>query len=116
MSGHGLHDETSRARCDLCGAPRPRHERNRIVWEAAPGDDLVLAELCGRCASKAVGILDVHGGRGRDALRLVQEAPAAMAEPTRIRAGAGGLLVRSLVYLLIALTAFMLVTLVTSRS
>ena len=37
--------------CDFCGAPHSPFERQRIVWNSGPGTELVLADLCSRCAA-----------------------------------------------------------------
>jgi hypothetical protein len=106
--------ETPALVCDFCGAPRARDDRHRFVWDSGLGVELVLADLCGRCAAEAGRLLKVYGGHGREAIRFEQAEGVAATEagPTR---GVGGLLGRSLLYLLIALSAFVVVTLITSR-
>jgi hypothetical protein len=99
--------------CDVCGQPRARGERRRLVWHGA-GGDLVLADLCAPCAGESERILEMYGGRGRAAVGLVQElSPAALERAPARRAG--GMIVRGLVYVLIALATFVLVTFVTAR-
>jgi hypothetical protein len=73
----------------------------------------VLAELCARCASQSDRLLETYGGRGRDAVRLTQERSVS-AEPASVRR-AGGMIVRALVYVVIALATFLIVTWVTSH-
>lgn len=112
--GHSQDAAMSAAGCDVCGALLSRGERRRLVWNSGPGGDLVLAELCARCASQPDRLLERYGGRGRDALRITQETSAAVVEPAPMRR-AGDMIVRALVYVLIALATFFVVTLVTSR-
>lgn len=94
--------------CDFCGSALPRSERHRLVWEsAALATDLVLAELCSRCATEA--FRSARGSLSGDALRLVQEvrcsAPAS---------NVGGFIARGASYLLIAVMFFLIVTLISS--
>ena len=100
--------------CDLCGAPLVRAERRRLVWDSGVGGDLVLADLCAACASESDRLLQLYGGRGRDRVRLVQEVTAHAAAEAPLRR-IGGVTIRVLAYILIALAAFVVVTLVTSR-
>jgi hypothetical protein len=74
----------------------------------------VLAELCARCASESEQLLAIYGGRDRDAIRLTQDG-AVSGEPAVVRR-VGGMFIRGLVYVLIAVAAFVVVTLVTARS
>lgn len=113
-AGVGRRDDTPRVACDFCGAARARGERRRFVWNTGLGDELVLADLCGRCATEAVRLLAVYGGHGRKAIRFMQAAPVSAVEPGPVRR-VGGILGRGLVYILIALAAFVVVTFVTSR-
>jgi hypothetical protein len=106
--------DAPRPACDFCGAPLVRGDRRRLIWDSGVGGDLVLADLCSPCANKATRLLDSYGGHGRNAIRLTQAAVVSAAETTPLQR-AGGILVRSLLYALIALVAFVLVTLVTSR-
>jgi hypothetical protein len=103
------------AACDVCAAPRSRRERLRLVWNSGVDGDLVLAELCARCASESEQFLVINGGRGRDAIRLTQDGSVSGVEPAAVRR-VGGVFVRGLVYVLIAMTAFAVVTLVTARN
>lgn len=99
--------------CDVCGQPRARGERRRLVWHNV-GGDLVLADLCALCAGQSDRILEMYGGRGRAAVGLVQELSPAAVERAPVRR-VGGMAVRGLVYVLIALATFVLVTFVTAR-
>src|SRR5215204_6585475 len=88
--------------CDFCGALRARGERRRLIWDSGLGGGLVLADLCGRCMSEAARLLELYGGHGRDAIRLTQAAPVSAAEKTPLQR-VGGILVRSILYVLIAI-------------
>jgi hypothetical protein len=83
------------------------------VWAGPDGRELVLAEPCTRCASQADGLLELYGGRGRHAVRLVQAGHRIPLTVPRHRAS--GFATRGLVYLLIAIAAFLLVTLISSQ-
>jgi hypothetical protein len=109
------YDALRPAACDVCAAPRSRRERRRLVWNSGVDGDLVLAELCARCASESEQLLAIYGGRGRDAIRLTQDGSVSAVEPAVVRRVVG-MLVRGLVYVLIAVAAFVVVTLVTARS
>jgi hypothetical protein len=99
--------------CDVCGNARTRGERHRLVWESVPANRLVLAELCRNCATFADVLLDLYGGCGRDSVVLVHEIRAS--SPTRsVQPRVFGHVARGILYLLIALAAFVLVTLATS--
>jgi hypothetical protein len=104
-----------RLACDVCGHTRTRDERHRLIWESDPGAQLVLAELCRECATVADPLLELYGGFGRDAIKLVQENRAApqprTVEPPRVL----GYAARGALYLLIAVAAFLLVSLATSH-
>jgi hypothetical protein len=101
----------ARLTCDMCGGARDGSERHRLVWDAGLGTELVLAELCSRCAERPGPLLEAYGGRGHAALRIthVQAARAAPRHAMR------STILRGLVYVLIALAAFVLVTSITSR-
>jgi hypothetical protein len=94
--------------CDFCGSAFPPFERQRLIWDNGTESGLVLAELCRRCAADADRLLDRYGGHGRSALRLTREHGVA-ASPVQLPR-----LVRLLVYLLVALASFFLVTLISS--
>jgi hypothetical protein len=98
--------------CDVCARPRARGERRRLVWHSV-GGDLVLADLCARCARESDRILEMFGGHGREAVGLVQEVSPAAVERAPVRR-VGGVVVRGLVYVLIALATFFVVTFVTT--
>jgi hypothetical protein len=104
----------SNARCDFCRDPRSPAERRRFVWHTEADGELVLAELCDRCATHADRLLALHGGRGLEAISLRSASTAAAVESGRVRT-VGGTLVRGVVYVLIGLAAFVLVTLLTAR-
>jgi hypothetical protein len=80
------------------------------MWETAPGGELVLADLCERCASTSDALFGRLVGGGT-AVRLARaEAP----RPTVVRR-AVGLVANTIAYVLIALVVFLLVTLVSGR-
>jgi hypothetical protein len=70
--------------------------------------------LCRDCATFADSLLELYGGRGRDAISLVQEIRASP-PPRTVQPRVGGYAARGVLYLLIAVASFVLVTLVTSR-
>ena len=96
----------------MCGGARERSERHRLVWDTGLGTELVLAELCRRCADRPGRLLEVYGGRGHDALRVIRVPTAREVQPRRTM---GGIILRGLVYVLVALAAFVVVTSVTSH-
>lgn len=101
--------------CDVCGSPRPRDERHRLVWECDPGTRLVLAELCRGCATVPDPLLQLSGDRGREAIGLIHEIR--VLQPARtVERRVFGYVARGVVYLLIAIAAFLLVTLATSSA
>jgi hypothetical protein len=100
--------------CDFCGVARAGDARLRLVWDSGLGGDLVLAELCERCAGQGDRLLEEYGGRGRPAMRLTRASPISAPETTLVQ-GVGGTIVRGLVYVLIGLAAFVVFTFVTSR-
>lgn|SRR5215207_324499 len=112
--GAHARDAVAVAACDLCGAPRANGERRRFVWDSGLHGDLVLADLCSRCARQADRLLELYGGRDRNALRVTQGDRVPAPEATTVRR-VGGMVVRGLLYVLIALAAFVVVTFVTSR-
>jgi hypothetical protein len=97
--------------CDMCGGARERSERHRLLWDSGLGIELVLAELCRRCAEQPEHILEIYGGRGHDALRVVRVDAAREAQP---RHTLRGIILRGVIYVLVALAAFVVVTTVTS--
>ena len=96
--------------------PRSRRERRRLVWNSGVDGDLVLAELCARCASESEQLPAIYGGRDRDAIRLTRDGLRFQGSSRRVVRRVGGMFVRGLVYVLIAVAAFVVVTLVTARS
>jgi hypothetical protein len=74
----------------------------------------VLAELCGRCAERPGRLLEVYGGHGHDALSVTSTRVQAVRED-RARHPIGGIILRGLVYVLVALAAFVVITSVTSH-
>jgi hypothetical protein len=105
---------SNRLTCDVCGYARTRDERHRLIWESDPATQLVLAELCRDCAAFADPLLELYGGHGRAAIRLVQEMRSSPA-PRMVQPRVLGYTARGILYLLIAVASFLLVTLVTSR-
>jgi hypothetical protein len=95
--------------CDFCGSGRSSLERQRVVWNGGVATDLVLADLCSRCAADGDRLLDLYGGRGRHKLRITQEKRVAPVPAARART-----LGRVLVYLLVGLASFILFTLISS--
>jgi hypothetical protein len=96
--------------CDFCRSALPRDERHRLVWEsAALATELILADLCSRCATEAFG--SARGSRSvrPDELRLLQEVRPP-ARPHRVV----GFIARGAVYLLVAAAFFLIVTLIGS--
>jgi hypothetical protein len=100
--------------CDVCGSARTRDERRRLVWEGDLATSLVLAELCRHCAASADPLLELYGGRGSAAIRLVQEIRVS-ASARSVQRRAFSYTARGILYLLVAVASFLLVTLVTSR-
>jgi hypothetical protein len=96
--------------CDFCRGALRREERHRLVWES-PSSELVLADLCSGCATSAETLLELYGCRGRESIALVQEVRPS-ARPHRVV----GFVARGALYLLIALTFFLIVTLISSRA
>jgi hypothetical protein len=67
--------------------------------------------LCSRCATSAETLLELYGGRGRESIALVKEVRPSVS-PHRVV----GLVARGALYLLIALTFFLIVTMISSRN
>jgi hypothetical protein len=101
--------------CDFCSAPSEKAERRRLVWQAGFGNDLVLAELCGRCAAGHDRLLDRYGGHGRQSM-VLEEASASPATWVALVGRGERALFHGLIYLMIAFGCFLIVTLVSSRS
>jgi hypothetical protein len=101
-------------RCDFCRRAYARFDGRRLVWDAGAVGDLVLAELCDRCASSADGLLDAYAGHGRASMRLVAPNTADAPGLVLLRRTSGAL-VRTAIYVAIALATFFVVTLLTTR-
>ena len=92
--------------CDFCRSPLATGERHRLVWESSVAGELVLAESCGRCAT-SLGFRTTRP----DALRLVQDAgPSAPAHRVV------GFVAHGVLYVLIAVTFFLIVTLISASA
>jgi hypothetical protein len=113
-SGAAHRPTSKRLACDFCGRARTRDQRHRLVWESDPATRLVLAELCRDCATFADPLLQLYGGCGREAISLVQGIRAS-APPRTVPPRVFGYAARGVLYLLIAVVSFLLVTLVTAR-
>jgi hypothetical protein len=96
--------------CDFCRGALKREERHRLIWESQSAE-LVLADLCSRCAARAETLLELYGGRGRKSIALVQEIRP-LARPHRVV----GFVARGALSLLIALAFFLIVTLISSAA
>jgi hypothetical protein len=97
----------ARPACDFCRGALSREERHRLVWESGALDgELILAELCSRCAT-AYGLGSPSART--TALRLLQEIRPSAAPPKDV-----GVIMRGAFYLLIALAFFFIVTLISS--
>jgi hypothetical protein len=95
--------------CDFCRSALTRAERQRLVWDSAFATELILAEVCGRCATETPRLLELYGGRGRNAITLVREVRASAPPRSAI-----GFVARGALYLLVAVTFFLIATLVSS--
>ena len=109
-----LHQATAGATCDFAELHAPNSERQRLVWDSGRDGELVLAELCARCAGQADELVTVFGGRGREAVRLKQHVAVSPPERTPVRR-VGGVVVRGVVYVLVAVLAFLVITFLTAR-
>jgi hypothetical protein len=114
----GLYDDrqptSTRPACDVCGAWCARAERHRLVWERDEATQLVLAELCPKCATSDDALAELFGDHSRRDLRLMHETRVSRPPRTTMASHAVTYPARGALYLLIALAAFLLVTLVTS--
>jgi hypothetical protein len=97
--------------CDFCQTALTRGERHRLVWEGPLPTTLVLADLCNHCSTRAESLVELYGGRGRDAIRLAQEV-----RPSAPVHKVVGFIARGVFYLLIAITFFLIVTAISSRA
>jgi len=102
------------AACDICGGARTRSERQRLIWAATPDDELILAELCRNCATRPEVVLETYGARSHGALWITPANVVSVRESAPARA-IGGVVLRGLIYVLVALAAFVVVTAVTSH-
>jgi hypothetical protein len=100
-------------RCDFCAAGCAKSERRRLIWETESDGELVLADLCPRCASEPDWLLETYGRRGGTSLRVTRPATAATGFIFLRRTSS--VVVSAAVYLLIALATFFVVTLITAR-
>jgi hypothetical protein len=82
------------------------------VWDSGLGGDVVLADLCRRCAADSDRLLEQYGGHGRSAMRLTQPVSA---PETGLVQRVSGMVMRGVLYALIALAVFFVVTFVTSH-
>jgi hypothetical protein len=73
----------------------------------------VLADLCSRCADQADRILELYGGRGRHAMRITPGG--LISRETDLLQRVGGAAARSLLYVLLVVATFFVVTFVASR-
>lgn len=105
---------SKRLACDVCGYARAPDERHRLVWGSDRAPQLVFAELCRDCATFVDQLLELYAGRSRDGIQLVEQILASSPPRTEHRRV---LLytARGMLYLLIAIASFLVVTLVTSR-
>lgn len=93
--------------CDFCRGAIARDERYRLVWESAFAGELVLAEMCCGCATKSFASRTARP----DTLRLVQDVRHS-APGHRV----AGFVAHGVLYLLIAVTFFLIVTLISSSA
>lgn len=100
--------------CDFCGGAHARGERQRLIWETEADGEFVLADLCPRCASDGDQLLEAYGGRSRGSLRVTEPGTAEAIGLTLLRR-TSATLIRTTVYVLIALATFFVVTLITAR-
>jgi len=96
--------------CDFCRNAVAREERHRLVWDSGAAGELILAELCAGCATKFSGSRTSQ----LETVRLVQDARASV--PASKVAGVARVAARGLLYLLIAVACFLIVTLVSSSA
>lgn len=112
---HGAPAEEAATRtplCDVCSAPCPRGVRRRLVWASELAGDLVLADLCARCAADSDRLIQMYAGESVRVTEQVVRSPVTPAPARRV----GGMVLRGIVYFAIAVAAFAVVTLLTSRN
>ena len=73
----------------------------------------MLADLCSRCADQADRILELYRGRGRHAMRITPGG--LISRETDLLQRVGGAAARSLLYVLLVVATFFVVTFVASR-
>jgi hypothetical protein len=84
------------------------------MWATETDGELVLADLCPRCASNAYRLLELHGARGQASLRVIgPDRVEAIGSPLLRRTS--GAVIRAAIYVLIAVATFFIVTLITAR-
>jgi hypothetical protein len=114
----------SQCGCDFCRRALVRNQRQRLVWESGLGDEIVLADLCSRCATRADELLERYGGHGRSAVRLLtqtrhsvpaHEGAGFIARHSAPTLEAFGFIARNAIYLIVAVAAFLVVTLVVAH-
>jgi hypothetical protein len=101
--------------CDICGAARTRSERQRLVWDTGSGTELILAELCRHCATRPEALLETYGAHSHGALRVITRADLVSERETAPARAISGIVLRGIVYVLVALAAFVVVTTLTAR-
>jgi hypothetical protein len=101
--------------CDFCGAGREKAKRIQLVWLVERGNEVVLADLCERCATRQDRILRRYGGRGRDAM-TIREPPPPPPAWIRLADRTELALLRGVLYVMIAVVFFFIVTYVTAHS
>lgn len=84
------------------------------MWQTEADGELLLSDLCPRCASDADRLLGAYGGRDHASLRIAGPATADAAGLMLLRRTSGAA-VRAAIYVLIALATFFVVTLITAR-
>jgi hypothetical protein len=96
--------------CDFCRGSLVSGERHRLVWESPElATDLILADLCSRCATAYASAGASRWSVRTNAVRLVQEVRPSAAAPKVV-----GFIARGAVYFLVAVTFFLIVTLISS--
>ncbi len=97
--------------CDFCRSALAIGERHRLVWESAVAGELVLAEVCAGCATRFSDSALRSSTSQLDTLRLVQDVRAS---PPALKVA--GFAARGALYVLIAVTFFLIVTLISSSA
>jgi hypothetical protein len=107
--------------CDFCRSALSAEGRHRLVWRAPAESNVVLADLCSRCANRAERLIARYGGLGHDAIglesrRKPQRSPRPFRPPPQAHNRALRLLGHGGVYVLIGLVFFVMVTLLSSQA